>query len=395
LEECFLSSKVTLAKPNGGVFTSREISIISCILNGGTAKAISAVLGISHHTVSTHIGKIRNDLNLSSQDRIIKFVESSDNYIQIRERYIDLLLFNKFREMLREINALKISPKYGCVVHAKVEEIDKYILLDYLKLAKINADISRGSAEYAEDKFHIICYPTEMNLENLNSDNIVVSENHNNNVIDLTGQCIESNGSGTQYKSYFSLLGCISKIYSSKTVDDILNEFKEYYFKIKDKKFHSNPERNYIEITDKGKSKIIFAMLFFIALLSLPTTIYWYSETHETHLTNINMLIGEDIFLKRKDLTSKMDEILEKQKGVKFLVLVGQGGIGKTTLARHYINKNNAKIKWEINAATEESSIKSLLELAIELSKTNSEKREELKYIQAIEDPEIKQKSAI
>ncbi|GHT93311.1 hypothetical protein FACS1894122_08340 [Alphaproteobacteria bacterium] len=394
MEECFLSSKATLVKPNGGVFTSREIDIISCILNGGTAKAISTVLAISHHTVSTHIGKIRNDLNLSSQDKIIKFVESSNNYIQIRERYIDLLLFSKFREMLGEINALKISQKYGCVVHAKVEEIDKYILLDYLKLAKIKVDISHGSAEYAEDKFHIICYPTGMNLENLNSDNVVASENHNNNIIDLTGQCIESNGSGTQYKSYFSLFGCISKIYSSETIDDILNEFKEYYFKIKDKKFHTDPEQNHMEVTDKRKTKYaIFVMLFFIALLCIPITIYWYSETHKTHLTNIN--VGEDIFLKRKDLTSKMDEILKKQKGVKFLVLVGQGGVGKTTIARYYINKNNAKIKWEINAVTEENTIKSLLELAIELSKTNSKRREEQKYIQAIEDPEIKKKSII
>ena len=120
---------------------------------------------------------------------------------------------------------------------------------------------------------------------------------------------------------------------------------------------------------------------------------HWYNEMNKTVLaTNINILIGQNVFLERKDLISKMDKILKKQKGVKFLVLVGQGGMGKTTLTRHYIHTNDAKIKWEINAATEESTIKSFLDLVIELSKKNLEKGNELKYIQAIEDPEIKKK---
>lgn len=396
MEECFLSSKATLPKPNGGSFTSREIDIISCILNGGTAKSTSQMLDISPNTVNTHVRNIKEDMRCYSYDQLIKIVESSDNYIQIRERYIDLLLFSKFKKTLEKINSLGISQKYKCIIHTKVEEIDKYVLLSYLKLVNIKVDITYDFIDYAEDEFHIISYSTEVHLENLNTDNIVVSKNHSNNVIDLTGQCIESNGTGTQYKSYFGLLGCISKIYSSKDVDDILNEFKEYYYKIKDKKFHTNPEQTHISVTDNRKTKYVtFVMLFFIALLSFSVSVYWYNEIHKIYFTNINMLVGEDIFLRRKDLNSKMDEILQKQKGVKFLVLVGQGGIGKTTLARHYVNKSSAKIKWEINAGTEESTIKSFLQLVIELSKTEQKKRDELKYIQAIEDPEIKRKSIV
>lgn len=395
MEECFLSNKATLNKKDGSSFTSREIDIISCLVNGGTAKSSSKMLGISPHTISTHIGNVRIGLNCNSQEQIIKIVESSDNYIQIRERYIDLMLFRRFEEALEEIRALDASQKYRCVIRAKVEEIDKYTLLNYLRLANIKVDISRDSTDYAEDKFYIICCPTNVHLENLNADTVVVSKNHNNNVIDLAGKCIESDRSGAQYKSYFSLLGCISKIYSSKDVDNILDEFKEYYFKIKDKN-HITTEQNYIEISDKRKTKYALLVIpFLIILLIIPIAMHWHNEIHKTHITNINMLVGEDIFLKRKDLTSKIDNILKKQKGVKFLVLVGQGGIGKTTLARYYVNKNNAKIKWEINASTEENTIKSFLELAIELSQTEQKKKDDLKYIQAIEDHEIKKKKIV
>lgn len=401
MEECFLANKATLTKPSGGSFTLREMDIISSIINGGTLKSTGKLLGISPNTVNNHITNIRSDLHCNSMDQIVKFVESSDGFIAIRERYIDLLLFNKFEDALKKINALEISQKYKCIVHANVEEIDKYILLNYLKLSGIKVDISYDAKEYAYNQFHIICYParSEINLESLSADNVVVSENHRNNLINLRGECIESNGSGTQYESYSSLLGCISKIYSSENIDDILNNFREYYYKIKDRKSSAIPKQNHIKITDKRRYVMLFSITF-IMLLIMSAITYWYThrrdETHKTVLaTNINILIGEDIFLKRRDLVSKMDKILEKQRGVKFLVLVGQGGIGKTTLARHYVRVNDAKIKWEINAATEESTIKSFLALAIELSQKQYEKREELKYIQAIEDQEMKKQGLI
>ena len=276
-------------------------------------------------------------------------------------------------------------------------------MLDYLRSAGIEVDVSYDSKNYADDKFHIICCSenSNINLESL-SDNMVVSENHCNSVINLTGKCIESKEeSETQYKAYFSLLGCISKIYSLEMVDDILNEFKEYYRSMKDGKPSTNLERNHIEITDKRKIKyvILSFIVFIMLLIASVTTVLYIHRNDGTHkavfATNINTLIGQDVFLGRKSIISKMDEILEKQKGVKFLVLVGQGGIGKTTLARHYVHTHDAKIKWEISAGTEESAIKSFLALAMKLSQQEQKKIDELKYIQAIENPETKKKSLI
>jgi DNA-binding CsgD family transcriptional regulator len=336
-----------LIKPNGGSFTSRDIDIFSCIINGCSAKSTGKLLGISRHTASNYIGNIRLALNFGSQDQIVRFVEESGKYRKVNERYVDLLLFSKFEETLEKIKTLKkISQKYKCVMHIAMEDVGKCILLNYLRLAGIEIGILYDSKNYADDKFHIICCSenSKINLENLNVDNIVVSENHCSNMINLRGQCIESKESETQYKAYFSLLGCISKIYSSKNVDDILNEFKEYYYSMKDGISSTNLERSQIEITDKRKTKyVMLSFITFITLSIASVTMYFlYTHRHETHkaiLTNINILIGQDVFLKRKDLISEMDKILEKQTGVKLLILVGQGGMGKTTLARHYVHK--------------------------------------------------------
>ena len=226
MEECFFASKVVLIKPNGGSFTPREVEVISCIINGGTAKSISKLLGISHHTASNHIGNVRGALNFCSKEQIVEYIQTSGNYRQINEKYVDLLLFRKFEETLEKIKSLKTTPqKYKCVFHTDIRDVGKCILLDYLRLAGIKVDISYDSTHYETDKFHIICCSerSQINLENLDADNIVVSENHSNNTINLTGKCIEFSETGALYKTYYSLLGCISKIYSSQKIDDILN----------------------------------------------------------------------------------------------------------------------------------------------------------------------------
>jgi DNA-binding NarL/FixJ family response regulator len=73
LKECFLSNRVTLIKKRGGHFTSREVDIISCIVNGRTARTTALLLKISHHTVNTHMKSIIEGIG-GAQDQIIKLL---------------------------------------------------------------------------------------------------------------------------------------------------------------------------------------------------------------------------------------------------------------------------------------------------------------------------------
>jgi len=132
VEDCFLSDPVTSI--GGTVFSHRQMDIISCIVNGVPDKEIERLLGISVDTIRTHVKNITKKDGFDTRDQIRKNVESSDNHRKIKERYVDLLIFSKFQEMLKKVRESKILPKYKCVVHViDTGSVDKYILLSYLK----------------------------------------------------------------------------------------------------------------------------------------------------------------------------------------------------------------------------------------------------------------------
>jgi DNA-binding CsgD family transcriptional regulator len=73
---------------NGVSFTKREVDIISCVINGKSAKSTATLLKISHNTVNVHMRNISNKVGSSSRDSIVKFIEKSDQYLIIHDHYL-------------------------------------------------------------------------------------------------------------------------------------------------------------------------------------------------------------------------------------------------------------------------------------------------------------------
>jgi tetratricopeptide (TPR) repeat protein len=99
--------------------------------------------------------------------------------------------------------------------------------------------------------------------------------------------------------------------------------------------------------------------------------------------------LNEDALLLRKQLISAMDDVFNKQSGIKFAVLTGAGGAGKTTAARTYLHTHDFDLKWEINAETSIGISDSFINLAVALADTK-ELRDKLSYILAISDNKIR-----
>ena len=69
------------------LFTIREIDVISCLINGRSIKKIALFLSISPKTVDVHIRNIMLKIECNSREKIIDFIESSENHLAIKELY--------------------------------------------------------------------------------------------------------------------------------------------------------------------------------------------------------------------------------------------------------------------------------------------------------------------
>ena len=199
---------------------------------------------------------------------------------------------------------------------------------------------------------------------------------------------ISTNTVNTHVKNIMRKLDCNSQEGIIRLIDShgdqciyLQNHFME---KIKKDKYvrHMQTYKTKKEMSKTWRFALSGVLLFF------GFVIYLYIPDLKIYPSNFTLL-NKNVLLERKQLISKIDGVLSKQKGIKFAILSGIGGAGKTTLARLFLNLQNCEIKWELNAETKEDIFNSFLELANTLANTSILKKE-LSYIKLLEGREEK-----
>ncbi len=373
---------------DGILITKKESQVISCLLNGKRTKSIAGLLNISPYTVISHIRNIMVKLNISSQDQLIKCVEASESYIKLKNLYFEIRLQDIFSDILQNLKN-EISDKNLCCrffIQKEDENINQ--LLGYIRTVGIKADIQiKQDAGSLDDNlitnlkrvyFAGINYPNE--VEN-NINNVILCEKRE----EQSNKIIYSICKETTDNYYYAVLKLIEKICDMENVNEIINKFKHYIlFSDQNLKSQNSSEKgeNYFEYYRKN-------VLHFITGAIVITLTFVYnliSNNQNICISNIQSLDFNSIIY-REDMIKQMDAIINKQKGIRYLILSGEAGIGKTTLSKIYGTHKYFKLSWLINAESEVSIKNSFINLANSLAVFGSSSlKESLLYIKSIKD---------
>ena len=124
----------------------------------------------------------------------------------------------------------------------------------------------------------------------------------------------------------------------------------------------------------------LFGILGVVIIMAAFSLSFSKNTTGLCKLTNSVYLLERSEFFEKLQKTSNKLEIK---------VIYGQGGAGKTTLAREYLKKSDFRFKYEINTESFNSLDEGMLEFAYLLANTK-EKQETLAFLNGIENPTMK-----
>lgn len=410
-------------------FSKREIDIISCILNGRSAKGIAHLLSISPKTVESHTYCVMKKLDCSSRESLISIMEYSDKILILKRYYFSLLIFLDFKKSLKYISEIHNKKEIACLIVCWEGEEKISLLKQFkgdLELAGVKTSfevreqwkslsylLSEGNSEH----YSVYIPPSKLITNKEKGENIIQGGKRVSNLLRKTLFLFLDKGSFDQLSPsinpincinytkegyYFSLFEVLERLISHEGVKPLIQDFKRKYGSINSS---SNIEPHAKTVNEKKKlfyfndlilqKKWFFLVIIIICGIGVTAKIF---ETNleakdkiqskgsekkvETSVRSDLNLPKETTLLNRFELMTQIDKKFKSQEGIQIIALVGMGGAGKTTLARHYAHQQKADVVWEINAETHESLLKSFDSFAQALVK----KDEDQKVLREIRD---------
>lgn len=385
-----------LATIEGIHFTSREIDVVSCLLKVRGTSKISSLLGVSSHTVITHVRNILSKLECSSREGIIDFIEKSQKSFFFKRHYACLVISAAFVKNLEKISKLKRTRGPVCLILWGYNQNDKKPFIqqleNYLKKVGLEAEIL-----YQEPTSKIKNIKTDKKILLILASKKILQE------LPEEFRPLDSLVLDDSLSYYFSYFDIFRKLLPTLNLDPIIADFIKVYEALK-QSTHFGEQGEGVETTLAIKEETLSSDLpavslsllggmkrflnvskWYVAAVLAVLTVFsgiglWMKgeqdiQMHITHSIRSDLIIPtESTFLDRPELLAQIDHRFKEKKGIKAVALVGPGGVGKTTLARQYAQQQIGVV-WEINAETHETLVRSFEKLAETLSKTENDKR--------------------
>lgn len=389
-------------------FTSREIDVMACLLKARGTSKISSLLKISSHTVITHVRNIMSKLECSSREGVIDFIEKSHKSLLFKQYYTGLVIFAAFTKSLEKISKLKKERGSVCLIFCGKQQNNRDAVFQYLE----------NHLEQAGLQVEILHESFAHKIKQEDDGNILV-------LLSTTEDLKDLNPALTKFESlilddsmsyYFSVFDILRNLLPSSNLDPIISEFKSTYEAMGKSTPTSNlPERETEEGLNLPKQTTVLKKtviqiktslnkqvghwilaLFFVCFVGMG---FWtqYAKQPPSSSSAIRsdlILPTAPVLLNRPELMTQLDAKFKGQDGIQAVALVGMGGVGKTTLARHYASTQKAPLIWQIKAETSESLKNSFEDLAVALTKTVEDEKA-LRALQDIQDPKEKEKKVL
>lgn len=409
-------------------FTRREIEIIAFFVSGRSAKKAASFFSISPKTVENHTHNIMLKLHCNSREGIIDFVEKSDKLGVLRKFYTALLAQTVFAKYLKDIAQQTQGKILSCIITYWGEKGCCRSLIDYLqsalKLVGIEVSIqernSNSSIQEIIKKDHLIYFsPKEWNDHPIKTEEMKLFPKGKDRLFLFCPERKEpfpvfkelessEEPKDINQKNYpLIVLEILKKLFPTLNWNKIIADFKSEYEIIEgqikeDPPLLSSEEKTIaLDIKNsiiKAKSLIRskpFFIIFFLCFVSIliysflsmrgvlerkrtknPQQVALHISNNELIRSDFNFL-NEYLLLNRADLIEEIKAKLKGKKGIQTIALVGIGGSGKTTLARHYYltHSKDFPVIGEINAETKESLKESFENLGQALANTNEDEK--------------------
>ena len=364
-------------------FTNREIDVISCILNGRKAGKIAFLLSIDKSTIQTHVRNIMLKLSCNTQESIIDFIEASDKLPFLRRYYSLLQGKALFEKSLKEI--AKLNRKKGCIfilTNDKGKNSFVTQLSHNLYLAGFSVSREGDCAlivlpeTWDEGTTSLLLKKAKQKASNV----FVLLRERKNEAISDALQRVSVVDFSKQENDYFSFFMLLKKLLPDLNFDKIINEFKAKYVAIPIEPSGPQviPAEQMLKNPPAPEARRYLLPVFLMVFLiggGLYAVHWLHKGSSGVTVRSDFILPKEGVLLKRPALMAHIKDTLKKQTGIQTVALIGSGGAGKTTLARHYAHCQKTRVVWELNAETPDVLHSSFFRLAQTLAKTEDDQK--------------------
>lgn len=397
----------------------RQIDITSLVLQRLSTKEIAAILNVTNHSngkslstsaVNAHISEISTKItgNRGGKVAIISYLQESSKLKLFQEHASALIYENRFQKNLKIISSqVKIRPKIVIFSDNPTTETRLFLkrLETHLRLLSVSLAMHSMKNESIhsislEEKFDTGLYlVSSTNRELISS--IIEMPKISKKVILYTLQ--DETVLNEQNRNEVQIFTCTQDNYYvvfSRFISGLLNiDSKELSISPVAKHEHNLENRSLFiphnqlkkTFTENKWTKIILSILFFIVLF------FWFTYyTNSSSFVNTNIYFpNKHNFYAPKGLIASLDKKRCRQKELQHVLLIGPGGVGKTTLARHYaLTKKSGDIIWQLNCETHENLLSDFIGLAYGLCK-NNEQRESVRFILSVKDQQQKKEQLV